>query len=220
MNYDDDNDNDGSNGYDENIIPRGKYKARVCRVEGEDGDPLARWGTAGEKNTTQVLMYFRVEQHPAWDGTVIPWFGFFSTKAWQRTVQSLRYCGFKGDDLEKLNDQELDELVEIDVSHEESSKNPGRFYPRVNWVNKIGAGAIKLNNPLGEGELRMFSAKMKNYTRQVPEVASAEEAPAPAPAARSTSSRSSGRSASGGKNGWGKGRDERPPPPADDDIPF
>ena len=149
-----------------NIIPEGYYTAVAVHQNGEDGNLLARFGESGN-GTKQVLIYFEVIEGD-YAGTRVPWFGFFTTAAWQRTIESLRYCGLKGDDLSTINQQELNQRVTITIEHNEQGD---KVYPRVSWVNRPGGSTIKLKKPMGTNELRGFAAQMKSYLQQVEEVA-------------------------------------------------
>ena len=143
------------------MIEEGYYSARAIQVDDENGRPVyCRFGTAST-GTKQCLVMFTVEYD---DGSVVlPWFGFFGSESWERTVQSLRYCGFRGDDISTINSQKLDEPVTVKVEHEE--RNDGRVYARVAFVNRPGA-RIKFNSPMGANELRHFAAQLKQRMSQ------------------------------------------------------
>jgi hypothetical protein len=161
----------------DNLISEGRYPAVAVRVPDDEGnEDLVRWGTAGEKNTTQVLIYFELlEGEHA--GEVYPWFGYFSKASYERTVESLRFCGFKGNDLNKLNEQELRQKVQVQIGHntytkrnDETGEEKEVTFARVDWVNRIGSGAIKLNNPMSKDEQRKFAAMMTKHIASIPEV--------------------------------------------------
>lgn len=147
------------------MIPEGYYNAVAVPREGEDGSHIARWGVAGEKKTKQVLIYFEITDGE-WAGHVLPWFGYFSKAAAKRTVESLRYCGFKGDDLFDLDNQALDQGVNVLVEHNEYD---GKTYARIAFVNASGGGAIQLKSPMNEKSIREFAAVMKQSCAKVPE---------------------------------------------------
>jgi len=188
------------------LIPEGKYTAVATRVAGEDGEPIVRFAYAGEKKTKQVLVYYRLlEGEHA--GQVLPWFGYFTEASWQRTIESLKYSGFKGNDLFAIEDQDLSQKVQVVVEHNENPKT-GDVHARISWVNRMGSGAIKLNDPMARDDLRKFAALMKSRVSQVPD---AEGEPA------STGSESG----SNGVGGYpGNAQNDGPPPADYDDIPF
>lgn len=155
-----------------------------------------QWGlTKGGKE--QVVVEFRITEGDA-TGNVIAWFGYFTEKTWSRTMEALRYCGWKGDDISNLDG--LDQPVEIVVEHEEDDE--GKLRAKVRWVNRVGAGRVTLKTPMDSNAVRRFAAEMKSRARSVAEVT-----PGASGQARQTSTPSSR-------------TEERPPPPTDDDLPF
>lgn len=148
-------------------------------------------------NKEQVLVDFRIVEEGEFNEWTVPWFGFFTDKTWDRTLESLRHCGWVGDDLSDLGllDQEVEIVIDIEADLQGVDRN------KVRWVNKIGAGRITLQKPMVGNDLKMFAAKMKARAGNRP-------AAQPARSSNSGSSQSTGR-------GW-----DDPPPPQDDDIPF
>jgi hypothetical protein len=154
------------------ILAAGNYKAVATPVEGA----YAQLGMSLAGNQ-QVLVQFKILEGPAM-GRTIPWWGSFTDKSWTRTMEALRYCGFKGDDLYELPGQALDQEVGIVVEH---SEYQGKTNARVRWVNAPSSG-VKLAKPMDQNQLRNFSAMMKAKVAQVKAVegkkASVSEAPA------------------------------------------
>ena len=148
------------------MIPQGFYPAVAVPTAGDDGTHTVRWGRAGEKKTNQALVYFEILEGPHAEQR-LPWFGFFSRQSYERTLQAFRYMGWRGDDL--MNPGPLDQKVQITVEHHTYNE---KTYARVAWVNRLGQGAIKLNDPLTPDELRKFSSQMKSAFAKVPEVQS------------------------------------------------
>ena len=99
-------------------------------------------------------------------GQTVTWFGYFTDGTWKRTMESLRYMGWRGDDLSDLGP--LDQQVEIVVELDEYN---GKIRPKVQWVNRPGGGRVKLEKPLGDSELKKFAAQMKQRAKSVPVVA-------------------------------------------------
>ncbi len=195
----------------ENLIPAGRYTAVLTKVAGEDGDPNVRFSYSS-KDTKQVLVYFEVLDGQ-WAGTVVPWFGFFTEKTWKRTVESLKYCGLRGDNLAAVNDQDLDQKVQIVVEHNEWENDEGELKTnaRVAWVNRLNAGAIKLKKPMGQDELRQFAAQMKSRLSTVKDEVGERHVP----------TNGASEKPSGFEHGAPPyGREENAPPPVEDDIPF
>jgi hypothetical protein len=88
------------------------------------------------KNNEQVVVKLAIVGGPQ-DGQQITWYGFFTDACFDRTVQSLRHCGWKGDDVSALAGLDANE-VEIVVEH---SEYKGKVTPTVRWINQAGGGA-------------------------------------------------------------------------------
>lgn len=139
----------------DNRVPEGIYPAVAVPMDGEDGTHLVRWANTKEKNK-QVLVYFEILEGD-YRGQRLPWFGFFTKASYERTMQALRFMGWKGDDLANLGD--LDQEVSITVEHNTYNE---KTYARVAWVNRAGGGsAMKLNDPLSESDVRAFAARFR-----------------------------------------------------------
>lgn len=175
------------------MIEAGYYRAVAVPVSTPDGDTYAQFGEG--KNHPQVVVNFEILDGPE-AGHRIAWFGHFSEKTIHRTVESLRYCGFKGDDLAGAVTQKLDQEVQIVVAHDDYN---GKTTAKVNWVNRAGGDGFRMDKPMAGTALSRFAAQMKNAVRQIPE-ANGKKAERGAPGtAQSTGDQS---------------------PPADDHIPF
>lgn len=165
------------------MMEPGTYKARA--IEGA----LGLTSTESE----QVAVRFAITQGPH-QGDEITWYGFFTEKTIDRTLESLRYMGWAGDDLSELNGIDKNE-VSLVIEHEERDFNGEmKTVARVRWVNSGGGG---LKNKLEGAPLKAFAARMKGHV-----VAQRQKMGLPnatAPRARAT------------------GNDA--PPPSDDDAP-
>ena len=81
----------------------------------------------------QVVVSFAILDGPG-EGQQIRWTGWFTDKTFERTIRSLRYCGWKGDDLSDLSTVgELD--CQVTVEHESYE---GKSHAKVAWVNALG----------------------------------------------------------------------------------
>jgi hypothetical protein len=124
-------------------IENGTYRARAV------------FGQLGETSTgkEQVAVEFELldlEGQPR-----ITWFGYFTEKTEQRTIEALRRCGWMGLDLTDLRGLDSNE-VSIVVEAEEYN---GTWTPRVKWVNAPGGMALKA--PLMGAKASAFAARMK-----------------------------------------------------------
>lgn len=191
------------------LIPEGYYRAAAVPVQADDGDVWVQFGETKDGNP-QVAVQFAILDGPQ-AGRRLTWFGYFTEKSIKRTIQGLRLCGFRGDDLAALTSQAINQEVSITVEHSEWD---GKVSAKVAWVNAPGGGMVKLERPMNKDQIRIFGAKLKGHVRAVAEV---RGQPADAPA-------TSGRSAPS-DNGTRDGdaltaRGPAPPPPDDEGIPF
>jgi hypothetical protein len=178
------------------LIEAGYYKAAAVPITTPDGDTYVQFGES-KTGKPQVVVNFEILEGPD-AGRRIAWFGYFTEKTVQRTVESLRYCGFKGDDLAGAVTQVLDQEVQIVVAHEEYD---GKVTARVNWVNRAGGDGFRMEKTMGRTALTQFAAQLRNAVRQVPE-------------AGGRKAERNGKPAGGPPEAG----DQRPP--ADDEIPF
>lgn len=140
-------------------ITADKYKARAV------GQVVL--GESGTKKTPFIEFYFEITDGENKGGQV-RWTGYFpdgNDKVKKRTVESLQYCGWTGEDLAEFLDGELHGLdaneVQIDVGIEEYEKDgEKRSAPRVQWVNKSG-GFLNVQNAMSKDKAESFSDRMR-----------------------------------------------------------
>ena len=82
------------------------------------------------KGTKCIAVRFEIIDADAESNQAITWYGYFSDKTWERTLESLRYMGWDGKDLTDLGS--LNEPVSLDITNEEYQ---GRTHSKVAWVN-------------------------------------------------------------------------------------
>lgn len=158
----------------------------------------------GETSTgkEQVAVEFVILTEGA-DVERITWFGYFTEDTVDRTIESLRICGWTGTDLAELQGLEANE-VELVI---EDDTYEGKTRAKVRWVNKPGGLALKA--PLSGERKKAFAATMRDRVK-------AFDASAGAPKPKATTAP---------RNGAGRppphiGEAGGPPPMSDDDIPF
>src|ERR1700736_383965 len=109
-------------------FPKGYYRGRATGAvldHTKEGKPC-------------IVVDFEVLEE-GYEGQHIPWYGYFTDASVDRTMDSLRYCGWNGDDLsvfagdqpvmvEGLNSQE----VSLDIAVETYE---GKTRSKVQWVN-------------------------------------------------------------------------------------
>lgn len=110
--------------------------------------------TLGDGEKPFVAVSFKVKDTDGQE-KFVSWRGFFTEKTTERTIESLRYLGFEGDDLSNLTGLDKNE-VELVVEDEEYE---GKIYPRVQWVNKPRGPMVK--TVLEGQKLGAFAAQMK-----------------------------------------------------------
>lgn len=88
-------------------------------------------------------------------GQHITYYGYFTEKTEDRTLESLRYCGWRGDDLTDLSGIDANE-VRIEC---ENDTYEGKTRLKVAWVN--GMGGLALKTPMTPDQTRAFAARMK-----------------------------------------------------------
>lgn len=127
------------------MIPEGTFKARA--TEGALG-----WTSKGKE---QIAVSFVLLEGDA-EGSQITWYGYFSDKTQDRTIESLRVCGWQGDDLSDLTGIDANEVWLV-IEHEENDQ--GEVRARVRWVN--GGGGVQMKEPMAADQAKAFAARMK-----------------------------------------------------------
>lgn len=141
---------------------KGTFTARACGWE------LTK---SKNKGTEEMLVKFVLD-----DGTYVYWDGWLTEKAWARTVDSLKACGWDGVSMETMEGMgTLD--VELVLEEEEYE---GVTRTKVKWVNPIGGAPMKVSSPMTGDERRRFLAKMQARLKQ------AGPAAAPKPAQKTS----------------------------------
>lgn len=116
------------------------------------------WGLGKtEKGTRHVAVRFQTLDEQERPGESIAWYGYFTDKTTERTLESLQHCGWEGTDITDLSGIERNE-VQLVVQHEEYE---GKVHARVAWVNRPGGGGIAIKAPLDEGEKADFARDVK-----------------------------------------------------------
>jgi hypothetical protein len=151
------------------MLEKGFYRARA--VEYALGKT--------EKGNRQVAVRFQTFDSEDRPGEQITWYGYFTEKTAERTLESLQHCGWEGDDITDLAGIERNE-VQLVVEHEEYE---GKTHARVAWVNRAGGGGIAIKAPLDEAEKVDFAREVKA------KLLAMRQGQRRAPAARSASSR-------------------------------
>lgn len=146
----------------------GYYNAVATLTETADGPVKVQFGEA-ETGTKQCAVNFEIIGDSPHAGQTIVWFGYLTQDTVKRTLESLRYIGFKGDDISKINDQPLDQLVSLDIGE---SEYKGKVSLKVNWVNRHSGGkGFELKKPIAKNDMAKFAATLRSHLKATPEVA-------------------------------------------------
>lgn len=139
-------------------ITNGTYKARAS------GDLVL--GTSANKGTPFIEFYFTISEGDC-QGKAVRWTSYFTEKTNERSIESLRHCGWQGDDLGEFSDGKLHGLdsneVEIVVELEEYDKDGDmKTSPKVQWVNKPGGGRyLNVNAAMDQNAALSFGERMR-----------------------------------------------------------
>jgi len=203
------------------MIPAGIYPAVVVPVEVDGETTSIQFGPPTENSPFSAAICFEILSGPH-AGQKITAFLHFNDELkpgkkmsqMDRSLESLRICGFTGNDIDQFFGQQPQNEVSLTIAHEEYQ---GKVSAKVKWINKPGGGGgIVLEKRLQGADLRKLSARLKGRLSKTPtyEGKKAERQPPTAGPA--------------GDEGW-SGMDQGDPdptaatpssPPDDDSIPF
>lgn len=125
------------------MIQPGRYKAKAIDW---------KLGVTSNGNE-QIGVLFQLD-----DGQTLTWYGHFTEKTAERTLESLEHMGWDGVDI--TNPVGLDANdVQLVIEHEVSEKD-GKTYPKVRWVNRLGGG-LGIKEELTGGALMNFKQRMQ-----------------------------------------------------------
>lgn len=128
------------------MVPAGTYRAAA--LEGR----LGVTGTGAD----QVAVRFALLDM---DGQQVTWYGYFTEKTEERTIESLRIAGWLGTDLSDLSDLSRNDTPEVYLVIEHENDPNGVERMRVRWVN--AAGGIAMKNAMDPEQSRAFAARMR-----------------------------------------------------------
>jgi hypothetical protein len=200
-------------------LEKAKYIARAVSMS---------WANAESSGNKQCAAHMQIEEGEH-AGAGLAWFGHFTDKTADRTIESLQHMGWQGDDLFELHELDaegcarlLPNLVEIVCEVEPDLDGVPRL--KVRWINKIGGDRFKFKTPLEAHEMKAFAAQMRGTIRGAGGRVAASRPAQTAPAQRSLdhqrvpaqSRASQPHPNAPGSNRGGFGG----PPPDDDGIPF
>lgn len=125
-----------------------------------EGRHIARaqeWKLGISKNgTEQIAVLFETRE-----GERIVWYGFFTERTVERTMDSMDYMGWDGVDVGSPMGLGKNE-VELVVEHEQNDE--GKTFARVRWVNRLGG--LSVSEELTGGKLANFKSRMAGLVIQ------------------------------------------------------
>lgn len=92
------------------------------------------------------------------DGKHITWFGYFTDNTVDRTLESLRHCGWDSDNLAELDGLAANE-VELVVEDEEYE---GKVRSKVKWVNRVSR--LQMKEQMSPAQVQAFAARLRGKT--------------------------------------------------------
>jgi len=132
----------------------------------------------------------------------ITWFGYFTDNTVDRTLDSLRHCGWDSDSLAELDNLNANE-VELVIGEEEYD---GKTRTRVLWVNR--QSRLALREQMSPQAMAAFAAKLRGKTIAHKKKYGAQSAAQSKPASNGQQRRSQQQDPDGYYG----------PPPSDDDY--
>lgn len=147
------------------IDKNGSYKARATE---------ALLIKSKDKGTPGIQVNFEVTEGD-FAGQTVRWDGWLTEKTAERTLESLSYCGWTGDDIsvfaekgcpESLDGNIVEIVVELEPYQGTEEKYAGKSFPRVQWVNKLGGRGLSVDNAMARDEATAFAAKMKGLVHK------------------------------------------------------
>lgn len=134
------------------MLPEGTYTAHCVN---------AQLGFS-KKGSEQIIATFKISDEN-FKGREMTWYGSFSDKAMQYTLDAMKNCGFIGDDYSDLGSMTRNEISLV-IGHE-ANPNDGKIYARVKFINAIGRARVTA--PMNADQIRAFNAKMKAQSGKV-----------------------------------------------------
>jgi hypothetical protein len=94
----------------------------------------------------------------AHEGKHITWFGYFTDNTVDRTLESLRHCGWDSDNLAELDSLGANE-VELVI---EDETYEGKTRSKVKWVNR--PSRLQMKEQMNPAQIAAFAARLRGKT--------------------------------------------------------
>jgi hypothetical protein len=152
-------------------VPEGTWKARG-----------GQWALTKAESSGNVMIAVEIiiKEGPAADSR-LTWYGHLTDKTFERTVESLRLLGWKGDDLSDLTGVDSND-VNVVIGYEPDLQ--GEIRARVQWINQIGG--VVVSNRLNPSEAAIFAQRMKGRVHALKQASGSTQQQRPTGAQLST----------------------------------
>lgn len=150
-------------------IQPGRYRAQAVSIE---------FGIS-ENGTDQAAILFSLLDSNETIGAYL----YFSEKAAERSIATLRVMGWKGIDISTLTAEDVSAEVDVTIAEDEYQ---GVKRLKVQWINAPGSGPAMLKHVMDGAQKQSFAERMRGLAMQVQPVATAAPKPVAKPAAPAT----------------------------------
>jgi hypothetical protein len=133
------------------------YEKGTCRARAVQGNAVLGF-TSGGKEQVGVLM--QLLEGPN-EGSHITWYGYFTDKSVERTLESLRLLGWQGDDLFDLSTVGDDESSDVHLVIDHETDDKGQTRAKACFINRIAGVAIK--DRMNDAQAKAFAQKMRGH---------------------------------------------------------
>jgi hypothetical protein len=108
-------------------------------------------------------------------GRTLTWYGYFTDKTVERTLESMRFMGWTGEDPTNPTNLDANE-VEIVVEPEDYTNDKGetKTRSRVRWINR--AGGLALKTRLDDAKKASLAERIRGHVAKVDQKLQAEGA--------------------------------------------
>jgi hypothetical protein len=131
----------------------------------------AALGESGTKKTPQVEVAFEITT-AEYAGERITWYGFLTDKTQERTIEALRYAGWRGTDLADLSDLSREDVPNVELVIAPDTYE-GKTSMKVQFVNRIGG---RIGSALPADKAKALAAKFRGVIASVDQRLKAEGA--------------------------------------------
>lgn len=132
------------------LIAEGKYRMRAV----EHSQVTENENTHNE----EIRVLCEILEEGEFQGRYRTWYGYFTEATAERTIESLRTMGWRGNDITNIS---LEPDVEFQgvIKHEAGRDDPGKIRDRIAFINRLAG--VYVGTPMDEGKKKAFAQRMK-----------------------------------------------------------